>query len=1072
MATTTTTRLIGDSVPMMINGVSQQSEMIRLPTQVEEQINCVSSIVQGVSKRPPTEFLKQLDVSKDWSNAKVHLIQRDENEQYIVVLESSHVRVFSLDGGEHAVEGSRPCYLDLNSDSNTHTTPLEAFRLFTIADTTFVVNRNKVVAMDSSSASSSNKPYRALVWVKSVKSGKAHRVTVIAPDQGLNISVSYKPHNEALMNLTEVSQQLASKLKDAFISEGVEADWKVGSYTSILYLESTASDFSISVSNEWSDLYISSIKDSVAGAGELPSRGFPGMKVKVAADAKEGSPGFWVKFVGDYEEVEAIDENGFNIIEFDASALSEADKVQVGDHTLLYRDSVGNSFQSERELVQYKAGSFIVGTVTTGTPNVIAAKLIDNKFYWIDPLLSSDGLPTGEIQLSDSPALGVGNAGTQDDPGTAITWSAVDDTAYTEVAGITQDTATFGDGAGSNPAITNWTVSSGIVTLTLGNREVPAGSPANHDWIAGDEILIEGTSSAIPVIGTLDRTYEIISVAATTVTIDVSNPSFTTAFDAAYVTNSVVSGYVSSYKKASFVRARVMYGKWVETVGPSSSSDEILTAMDSETMPHFLIRSNETQVMSDGVSRYKFFFMDGSGSNLNSDKFPLHYWRERTVGDNISSPLPSFIDHKINDVFEWRQSLGFASQQNFILSERSQHFNFWPITVATSVDDARIDVSASGNDMSNFHSIKVFQDELIGFTNEGQFTLSAGSGPLTPETVSLTQSTRYESSEIGQPLDVGTALAFPTSRGGFSSISEYFVREDQLAYVNDSTRHVDRYIEGNVTQMSVSSISDSLVVLTDVDKHILYFYQWYWRGNEKVQSSWSKWSFNMDVISAHFVKDILYLIMQEKSGTKNPELCKIILTPGDTDEEGTYKTSLDRRKIFESHSSSTINLPYTIEEGTVRVVTDTGKLLPIGSTDSTSITLVDAPDSENLYVGEEYNSQVELTRPVVKSRYKENVDLRSRLQIQDYILHHEDTGYLRVEVYPRKNLSQSYQYEMDNLLGGTIIDDPSISSGSFRIPVRSNSRDMRLIIHNDSHFPHHIISAEWSATYSPKVYRS
>ena len=228
------------------------------------------------------------------------------------------------------------------------------------------------------------------------------------------------------------------------------------------------------------------------------------MKVKVAADAKEGSPGFWVKFVGDYEEVEAIDENGFNIIEFDASALSEADKVQVGDHTLLYRDSVGNSFQSERELVQYKAGSFIVGTVTTGTPNVIAAKLIDNKFYWIDPLLSSDGLPTGEIQLSDSPALGVGNAGTQDDPGTAITWSAVDDTAYTEVAGITQDTATFGDGAGS--------FGTDLVEKELGNGVGPETTLTGHVqmlpfyWYTPCEIVIDSmdcfaaSSSGTPTV--------------------------------------------------------------------------------------------------------------------------------------------------------------------------------------------------------------------------------------------------------------------------------------------------------------------------------------------------------------------------------------------------------------------------------------------------------------------------------------------------------------------------------------------------------------------------------------------
>ena len=94
------TRLVGDSVPMLINGVSQQSEIIRLPTQVTEQINCTSSIVQGLTKRPPTEFVKQLDTNKDFTNAKVHLISRDENEQYIVVVQSGSIRVFDLEGND------------------------------------------------------------------------------------------------------------------------------------------------------------------------------------------------------------------------------------------------------------------------------------------------------------------------------------------------------------------------------------------------------------------------------------------------------------------------------------------------------------------------------------------------------------------------------------------------------------------------------------------------------------------------------------------------------------------------------------------------------------------------------------------------------------------------------------------------------------------------------------------------------------------------------------------------------------------------------------------------------------
>ena len=134
-------RLVGDAVPMLINGVSQQSEMIRLPTQVPEQINCTSSDVRGLTKRQPTEFLKQLDTDKDWTNAKVHIISRDENEQYILVVESGSIRVFDLEGNEHDVDmgtsGSNLAYITLDTSTDTYSTPINAFRLHTAADTTF-----------------------------------------------------------------------------------------------------------------------------------------------------------------------------------------------------------------------------------------------------------------------------------------------------------------------------------------------------------------------------------------------------------------------------------------------------------------------------------------------------------------------------------------------------------------------------------------------------------------------------------------------------------------------------------------------------------------------------------------------------------------------------------------------------------------------------------------------------------------------------------------------------------------------------------------------------------------------
>ena len=174
-------RLVGDAVPMQINGVSQQSELLRRPDQVTEQINCLSSLVSGVTKRPPTEFISRLSSSSvDWSQAKIHIIHRDETEKYIVVVRDDEVKVFNLEGEEHTVQridvgsGTDSYFkLDKGVDAENYTgqylTPSSGFRLHTIGDTTFIVNRNQVVLMDKDLTSPSNKPYRGLVWLKSAK---------------------------------------------------------------------------------------------------------------------------------------------------------------------------------------------------------------------------------------------------------------------------------------------------------------------------------------------------------------------------------------------------------------------------------------------------------------------------------------------------------------------------------------------------------------------------------------------------------------------------------------------------------------------------------------------------------------------------------------------------------------------------------------------------------------------------------------------------------------------------------------------------------------------------------------
>ena len=151
--------LISQSIPNLINGVSQQPPSLRLNTQAEVQENGLSSVVSGLSKRPSTTHVANLGTISDLDKAFVHTIRRDENEFYSMVVDTAGViRVFDKDGTSKTVTNNAASYLSGLTD------PSKELAAVSIADSTFIVNKNTTIAKGTATASTRNP--EALVYVK------------------------------------------------------------------------------------------------------------------------------------------------------------------------------------------------------------------------------------------------------------------------------------------------------------------------------------------------------------------------------------------------------------------------------------------------------------------------------------------------------------------------------------------------------------------------------------------------------------------------------------------------------------------------------------------------------------------------------------------------------------------------------------------------------------------------------------------------------------------------------------------------------------------------------------------
>ena len=282
-------------------------------------------------------------------------------------------------------------------------------------------------------------------------------------------------------------------------------------------------------------------------------------------------------------------------------------------------------------------------------------------------------------------------------------------------------------------------------------------------------------------------------------------------------------------------------GVWKETMAAG-----LTHSLDTTTMPHTLKQKTHSS------GNLEFCFTKGVDSLDNS-------WASRKAGDDDTNPFPSFAGKTIKDIFFHRNRLGIISGENVIFSEAGAFFNFFRTTVRGLLDSDPIDVAVSQNEVSELKAALPIQDALLLFSELNQFTLTS-SQLLTPAEVTIDQSTKFECDLTAAPVSAGNSAFFATKGGSYAGVREYFTEGDtEIKDATLVTSHVPEYLKGSMRKM-VSSTNENMLVCLTTDNHKeAYIYKWYNQGNQRVQSAWSKWIFDTDVVDISFNNSNLYI---------------------------------------------------------------------------------------------------------------------------------------------------------------------------------------------------------------------
>ena len=482
---------------------------------------------------------------------------------------------------------------------------------------------------------------------------------------------------------------------------------------------------------------------------------------------------------------------------------------------------------------------------------------------------------------------------------------------------------------------------------------------------------------------------------------------------------------------------------------------------------------------------------DTANSRWHFSNLPV---KNRTCGDSDSAPFPSFVDQKIESLFYFKNRLGILSGENISFSEAGDYYNFFPKTVTTLLDDAPIDVSLKYTNGAKLQHAVVFNDSLTIFSANKQFKIES-TGVLTQSTISVVPSTEFDSNPEISPVGAQNVLYFASTKGGFTSIKEYFIEADTTrSDALELTAHVPKYIPEDIRQLVTSQSNDLIFALTYTGR--VFVYKYFTDGVKKLQSSWSEWTFNCigKVLGVYAVGDYIHFVHTHKDSHRTGTVVINLKPTVDAIQCRNNNGTLENiNALLDSKFIPTTDLV----PGLVGSEEETQVHIPDGYADVNNIdklVIFDATTGEeypfikefdentgqlgtnyvflkgnksSLVLGFKYDFQYRLSPQYIRENNGQQAVQSGRLQLKTMRVGYEDTGFFKVEVTPQNRDTSVYEYTglVVNQIGSTV-GVPALSDGTFRFPILSKNDSVTIDIKSDSFLPCSFQTIEWEGFYT------
>ncbi len=1094
---------ITDHVPNLVGGITQQPPETRIKTAVEEMVNAYPSAIQGLSKRRGAQFVSSLTSTALGTTSFHHTIDRDEQEKYIVITNSDgSVEVYDLNGVQQSVtvNPTSAAYL-------TSTDPSTNIRAVTAGDYTFLANKNVTTAIQTDTVVSNE-----------------------ATNHAVTLDLMDRLTSEVPFTSDSVYKAVLEFKQDVTLSDGTTETltyYPLGTTAAYdqRYYRKADRYTTFSGTNIYDSSNYSSATEWERGETAPAQRDFVYRRGLYELDGRPISAysnvSNFSNVTGSWINLDSTDP-AFSVA---AAAIStgfteSGDNFNVSNGYKVLRstnsDAASSSAAVTHVALQLRDGQAATSTDTvTGHTlryaDIYAARLASltgsNRMEAIDSegtthylgITSASSNSAGNVTIATDSACYISNAYEIFNGATYTTYSAFTGASTAKSQSVfPQNTANpsnyrleiiighdrvLSTGATerffkkyTGTRVDNGSTAANIVYQLQGqggaNLFQPEDSEGTQFQVDLSTTSYVANTGEIKISSTTDFFIYGVNELLNNLPISEVTPTFSgrkvTDFDDLADKGSdgevvQITGQSATDEDDYFVTYQD--GRWTETLAPESAEQ-----FDTSTMPQALVR--------------------GSDGNWTVEPYS---WRGREVGSAVANETPSFLGKKITDLFLFQGRLGVCAGESLVLSETDYFEQFYRSTCIQLEDDNRIDVSLNFGRVESIHAALAVQDNLILFSDKGQFRMYSGSGVLTPKTATVIQIGDYATSTAVRPHAIGKSAFFTSELGGFTIAREFFLgaATDDRLLSSDLTIQCPQYVQGNARYIQASRDNKAIFVLSRDDPTAVYVYKFEYDGETKIQSAWCKWTLGVGTIESFgLFQNYLYIV--SSLGTER-ELTKIDIRD-QQDIPGTELMRLDMQVAATTPNSTVLSsgVSGTSEDPETQITIPydgTGLVECWDLSNGHTIPITSFTSSGNLILKGDYQSQIAAGKIVIGIPYTMDVKLSTiyrraprkpsgeivvndgRLTINYITVAYTDTVAFTVETSSRGRSTKTFNSGPKVGFVDVKFGEVPKTSGHLRVPIMTRNDNAEIRIKNDTPFASNILHLDWFGKHNPRARR-